>query len=153
MTLVQAVPEIGPKAMDLLVGNIDSTFSQELANRLRRSIPPEILSDPDPNSPPVPDPQTMLVAQEVQNNQVANELKAKELELKAFVESSKLEIQREAQELKEFKAIMEAKNTEADKILQLKALIDRSQERSSDGLRTQETQETQETQTETEKRI
>jgi hypothetical protein len=127
--LITRVPSIGPYMVDLIAGNIDSSFSEELAARLRRTIPQNILNEPDPDQPPPPDPTLLLAQQEIQNNQAANIINQKELELKAFIETSKLELQKEKQELTEFKTIMEAQNKNIEEIIKLKEVIDRFQEK------------------------
>jgi hypothetical protein len=58
LQFVQAVPNSGALAADLIAKNFDWPGADELAKRLRNTIPPEILADPDdPESqPPPPDP-------------------------------------------------------------------------------------------------
>lgn len=45
MQLVKAVPQIAPLIYDLLVKNIDSAGAQEIYERLKKTIPPELLQE------------------------------------------------------------------------------------------------------------
>lgn len=47
--IIQAIPTIGQFSSDILVRNLDFPQSQELADRLKRTIPPQILEDPNKN--------------------------------------------------------------------------------------------------------
>jgi len=59
LQFVQAVPQAGQVAADLIAQNFDWPGAEQLAKRLRNMVPPEVLADPeDPNAPkpPPPDP-------------------------------------------------------------------------------------------------
>lgn len=47
MTLVSAYPAIMPIAGDLLVGNMDWPGARQIAERLRKSLPPNLIDNPD----------------------------------------------------------------------------------------------------------
>lgn len=55
--ILKALPNAAPFISDLLIREVDTPFSQEMADRLRRTVPKNILEDADPNNPPPPDPQ------------------------------------------------------------------------------------------------
>ena len=57
LDLLKAFPQAAPIISDLIVKNMDWPGADEIAKRLRQTVPPNILHDPeDPNSPPPPDP-------------------------------------------------------------------------------------------------
>jgi len=57
LQFVQAVPQAGAVSADLIAKNFDWPGADELAKRLRNTIPPNILADPDkPETQPPPDP-------------------------------------------------------------------------------------------------
>lgn len=57
LAFVQAVPAAGQVAADLIAKNFDWPGADELAKRLRNTVPPEILADPEkPETQPQPDP-------------------------------------------------------------------------------------------------
>lgn len=59
----QAVPQVGQVAPDLIAKALDFEGAEEVAKRLRNTIPPEILADPDdPNTQP-PNPMDNPMAQ------------------------------------------------------------------------------------------
>lgn len=47
--IIQAVPQIGQVCSDILVRNMDFPGAQELSDRLKRTIPPNLLEDPNKN--------------------------------------------------------------------------------------------------------
>lgn len=73
LQFVQAVPAAGQIAGDLIAKNFDWPGSDELAKRLKNTVPPELLVDPeDPNAPqpPGPDPiMQQMAALEAQQKQ------------------------------------------------------------------------------------
>lgn len=61
LQFVQAVPNAGAVAADLIAKNFDWPGADELSKRLRNTVPPEILADPDdPNAPQAPGPDPVM---------------------------------------------------------------------------------------------
>ncbi len=57
LDLLKAFPQAAPLISDLIVKNMDWPGADEIAKRLKATVPPNILHDPeDPKSPPPPDP-------------------------------------------------------------------------------------------------
>lgn len=85
--VLHAYPEIMKIAGDILVGNMDWPGARELSERLKKTIPPELLSND--NDDPIP-PQAK--AQIAQMAQVINQLSQKSHELAMLIENKKLEL-------------------------------------------------------------
>jgi len=71
LQFIQAVPQAGAVAADLIADSMDWPGAEKIAKRLRNQIPPSVLADPDdPNAPkPGPDP----IQQQMQAIGMANE--------------------------------------------------------------------------------
>jgi len=94
LQFIQAVPAAGQVAPDLVAKALDFPGAEEVAKRLRNTIPPQVLADPDdPESqpPPPPDPmQDPVIASEVRLK-VAQAEKAEADAMKAKLEAAQLE--------------------------------------------------------------
>lgn len=91
---LKTIPNAAPLISDLVAKSLDFPGADEIAKRLKNTIPPNILADPeDPNSqpPPPPDPmQDPTVRAEVELKQAQAE-KAKAEAYKAQIEVAQLE--------------------------------------------------------------
>lgn len=65
---VQAVPQAGQVAGDLIAENMDWPGAEQLANRLKKMVPPQFLEGEEGQEPPQPDP----MQQKMQQIQMAN---------------------------------------------------------------------------------
>jgi hypothetical protein len=93
LALVQAVPQVMQYVMDLLVSNMDWPGAKEIAERLKKMLPPPLQDPDDPNQqqPPIPPQAQAQMAQmqqalEIigqQNQQMAELLKTKILDLQS----------------------------------------------------------------------
>ena len=98
--LVQALPQIGAVGADLIVKNMDFDGSEELAERLRATLPPQVLQATDPEAAqamqPPPDPMQEAQAQgalrmmEAQSAEA--EAKAQEAQAKAVSANQGVEV-------------------------------------------------------------
>jgi hypothetical protein len=68
MSLVQANPQVFPYVADLLAQNLDVENTQQIVERLRNFVPPEIVAKEQgqPPPPPKPDPQQQLMQAQTQ---------------------------------------------------------------------------------------
>jgi len=82
LQLIQSYPQAAPIIADLVVANMDWPGAEEIAARLRRTVPPAILGDDGQGGPPVP-PQVQQEIQQLQqtNQQLMEQIKGKMLEL------------------------------------------------------------------------
>ena len=67
--IVQSIPALGQYAGDLLVRALDFPQASELADRLKRTIPPQILEDPNSRPNKVSDADVQMIIQDLQNLQ------------------------------------------------------------------------------------
>lgn len=85
LALSQAMPQVGQVASDVVVRNLDLPGSDEVADRLKKSLPPQITEEGDPMPPP-PDPMMeMEMAKrqaEIEGKQLDNADKQVELSIK-----------------------------------------------------------------------
>lgn len=96
LQLTQAMPQQMSIASDIIVKNLDFKDSDELAERLRKTLPPNLIklrSGEKPPQPPPPPPEAQILQAKAQLAQA--ELQVKQLEM----ESKKLEAQLEMQKL------------------------------------------------------
>jgi hypothetical protein len=103
MEVTKALPQIMQIAGDLMVKNMDWPGAQELAERLKKTIPPELLDDPEKKQGQIP-PQVQAQMQQMsqmveqlteklKEAQSREETKLIELESKERIEMAKLETQ------------------------------------------------------------
>ncbi len=92
MDLLKSFPQAAPLISDLIVKNMDWPGADEIAKRLRNTVPPQILFDPnDPKSTPPPDPtQDPAFQMQAQKDMADVELKRMQV-AKTRAEIAKLE--------------------------------------------------------------
>ncbi len=106
---------------DLIAKNIDIPESDEMAKRLRRMVPPEVLNDPDdpnaPQQPPNPQAQAQAMAaqmelqkMELENTKIQGEIAKVNAELEATIAKGQadVELQRQKLVLDKYKADLDA---------------------------------------------
>lgn len=67
--LLQAVPQIGQVASDILVRNLDFPGATELADRLKRTVPPQLLEDPNSKPNKISEAEIQMIVQDLQGLQ------------------------------------------------------------------------------------
>lgn len=113
---------------DLIAKNIDVPESDEMAKRLRRMVPPEVLNDPDdPNAPPPqPDPAQQMAQQaammelqklELENQKVQADIARSEADLQAQIAKGQADIA-----LGEQKLELERRKAELDMAIEAQKL-------------------------------
>lgn len=122
LSLVQAAPETMSLVLDLLVQNMDWPGAQEIADRLRQMLPPQ-LQKPDPNSdePQIPPQAQQKITQLMQQN--AQLIQALQ-QATSTIETKRLQYESDRQ-LTEFKgyidvlkALISSKSSEATALMQ-----------------------------------
>lgn len=102
LELAKASPQVMQSAPDLLVGKMDFNGAKEVADRLKKTLPPGLAEDQQGAKPIPPEVQAQMAALAQQNEQLQAELKAAtdplelkrmELESKERIEFKKLEVQ------------------------------------------------------------
>jgi negative regulator of replication initiation len=63
--IIQAIPHIGQVASDILVRNLDFPGAQELSDRLKRTIPPNLLEDPNSKPNKISDSEVQMIVQDL----------------------------------------------------------------------------------------
>jgi hypothetical protein len=99
MQLVQALPQVGMVAGDLIAKNLDFEGSEQLAERLRATLPPQILQLENPEmaeaQQPPPDPmqdaQMQSALQMMETELSSANAKAEQEQAKAAQEAAKVE--------------------------------------------------------------
>jgi hypothetical protein len=105
MEVTRAVPQLMQVAGDLLVKNMDWPGSQEIAERIKKTLPPNLVDDPEQKNQPIP-PQVQAQMEQMgamvdqltgKLNELQSEKEQKllELESKERIEMKKLEVQLE----------------------------------------------------------
>jgi hypothetical protein len=88
--IMQAMPNLGQFAGDILVRSLDFPGSEELAERLRRTIPPQILEDPNSKPNKITDADVAMIVQDLQNLQQTLQMTTQQnMQLNAMVEGYK----------------------------------------------------------------
>lgn len=96
--LIQAIPQVGMVGGDLVVKNMDFDGSEELAERLRAVLPPEVLQATAPEDAPPPQPDPMAEAQAqgalrmMEAQSMEAEAKAQEAQAKAASAQQGIEV-------------------------------------------------------------
>lgn len=84
--LLQAMPNVGQFAGDLLVKSLDFPGSDELAERLRRTVPPNILEDPNSKPNKITDADVQMIIKDLQMLQQNYQMSQQEnMQLQAMV--------------------------------------------------------------------
>jgi hypothetical protein len=131
--LSKSIPSLGQAAPDLIVKTMDFNGSQELADRLKKTLPPGLADDKDQSKDIPP----QVQAQMQQMNQMVEQLTGKlnelqtekdqklvELESRERIEFKKLEVQLEIERAKlDAKDALSLLNAEIDQINQRMSLL------------------------------
>ncbi|QEL19332.1 portal protein [Limnoglobus roseus] len=101
--LIQADPTIMQKAGDLVVKYVDGPGAEELSERLKKFLPPQVTQEQDENGPPQPpqpSPQEIAQAQamQAQQQQMQAEQQQKQAEFIAEVKQKQAELQAQQQQ-------------------------------------------------------
>jgi hypothetical protein len=67
--IITAVPQIGTVCSDILVRSLDFPQSQELADRLKRTIPANLLADPNENPNKISEQEVQMIVQDLEGLQ------------------------------------------------------------------------------------
>jgi len=102
--LINSVPQFGVALGDILFKNMDVPGAEEAVGRLRRMVPPEIMSDNPPERPP--DPKTMLEMKKIELRLQDQNRKDFETQMKAITELMKAEAAERGQQAQEMAAFM-----------------------------------------------
>ncbi len=106
-TTLQAFPQAFPLVADLWAKNLDVQFMPQMAERFKTLVPPEILAKEDnkPMPPPKPNPEQMMMQQEM-----AMKAQKMQVEQEALKErAEELQIRKEKHELEKAELILKAK--------------------------------------------
>jgi hypothetical protein len=107
---LQAFPQAFPLIADLWAKNLDVSFMPQMAERFKSIVPPDILAKESGEEPPPkrPDPQQMMMAQEMQMKQQQMKMN----EQKMQIEQQKMQLeQQQVQERAEELAIRKQKHS------------------------------------------
>lgn len=107
LDLIQSIPQIGLAAADILVKNLDVKGADELVNRVKKLVPPN-LRDPEPGEqPPQPqiDPEVILKMQAQMLELREAQRKEFETLIKAIKDLAEAESKEKGSQLAEFTAI------------------------------------------------
>jgi len=127
--LARVVPAIANIAPDLITRNMDFEGADEIADRLKASLPPEIVGND--GEEPIP-PQVKAMIQQVQQAAQVVEMKTQELlQKEQEIGASEVEIKAEMQSLDAKKAVFDA-NVKAAK-LEIQNMMLKSQQGDQDG--------------------
>jgi len=78
--IIQAIPNMGQVASDILVRNLDFPGASELADRLKRTIPPNLLEDPNSKPNKISEEEVRMIIQDLQGLQQQLQLAGQEKE-------------------------------------------------------------------------
>lgn len=109
---IAANPETFPLIADLWAKNLDVQFMEQIAERFKIMVPPEVLAKEEGKEPPPkqPTPQEQAMQMEMEFKKAELQEKQKELELK----QAKLELDKEEIELKKAKLLLEAQKIQME---------------------------------------
>jgi hypothetical protein len=109
--LAGAIPMVGQVGADLIISNLDFKGADELAERLRKLLPPEVAGDDgEPTEPKPPTPEEMVAQIEAQGKEIENQGKQLDNQRKQLDNQgqeldnaeTKLDITQKSVELKQF---------------------------------------------------
>jgi hypothetical protein len=107
---IQAFPESAPIVSDLMVKNMDWPGAEEISQRLKRLVPPQVLGPEPEDGEPPPPPDPAEVEQQAQQAAMAeSEVKIKMME----AEKAALEVEKEREEVRKTKAEADQAEIEA----------------------------------------
>lgn len=108
--LVRAVPQVGEVIMDILVRNLDWPGAEEIAERLRKTLPPG-LAEPregeEPPEPPPPSPEQMAAAEAEQADMELKAGEAARKDAEAMADIAKTNAETEAKQVETAQKAME----------------------------------------------
>jgi hypothetical protein len=109
---IAANPETFPLIADLWAKNLDVQFMEQIAERFKIMVPPEVLAKEEGKEPPPkqPTPQEQAMQMEMEFKKAELQEKQKEMELK----QAKLELEKEEMELKKAKLLLEAQKIQME---------------------------------------
>lgn len=109
---IAANPETFPLIADLWAKNLDVQYMEQIAERFKIMVPPEVLAKEEGKEPPPkqPSPQEQAMQMEMQMKQAELQAKQQELELK----QQKLELEKEELELKKAQVMLDAQKTQME---------------------------------------
>ena len=115
--VLQANPELFNMIADLYVENLPLANSNELRNRLRTIVPPEVIEagktgQPIPPKPPQPDPMIMMKMQELALKKQQLEMEQQKLQTDAQLSQGELQIKMEELETKKMVAATQLQEME-----------------------------------------
>jgi hypothetical protein len=120
----QAYPQLLQIAGDLVFQNSDIPGAEAIAERFKRTLPPELASDDEDGAPKIPPAMQKKMMQgmqmiemltaEVNQLKDAEAMKLPELELKRQIESEKIQVQREGQQMKYALELFKAGSKDAE---------------------------------------
>ena len=107
---IQAFPQAFPLVADLWAGNLDIQQMDQVKERFKSLVPPDILAKEEGKQPPPkqPDPQAMMMQMEMQAKQAEIKNKMAEVQLKA----QKLELEKQQAQLDEVELLLKAQKDE-----------------------------------------
>jgi len=109
---IQAFPQAFPLVADLWAGNLDIQQMDQVKERFKTLVPPQILAKEEgkPAPPPQPNPQEQMMQMEMQAKQADIKNKMAEIELKA----QKLELEKQQAQLDQAELLLKAQKDEND---------------------------------------
>lgn len=109
---IQAYPQAFPLIADLWAGNLDIQQMQQVKERFKNLVPPQILAKEEGKQPPPqqPDPQQQMMEMEMKTRQADIQNKMADIELKR----QKLELEREQAELDKAELMIRAQKDQND---------------------------------------
>mgnify|MGYP001573797080 CR=1 FL=1 len=127
MQISQAVPSLWQVAGDIIAGNLDIPGAKDLAERLKKTLPPGLAKPSDEDAEAqggagAPDPQQMAAMQQAQ----AQERQAQMESQKMVVEQAKVEVERAKVEVDKLKVeadMTKITNDEQDMDARIRAVV------------------------------
>jgi len=109
---IQAYPQAFPLIADLWAGNLDIQQMEQVKDRFKTLVPPQVLAKEEGKEPPPPqpNPQEQMMQMEMQAKQAEIQNKMKEIELKA----EKLKLEKQQSELDQVELLLRAKKDQQE---------------------------------------
>lgn len=118
LELMKVNPQVAQVAPDMLVKNLDFADSDAISDRLKKTIPSNLLTKEEQEEiakdapPPQPTPEQQLIQGEIQLKQQEFEFKTKELEMKMQIEEMKVQQAQLNLETKKYEANLKGMSAE-----------------------------------------
>ena len=115
--IIQAAPQVFPLIADIYAANLDVQFGPMLKERLQSLVPPEILAKEQgkPAPPKQPDPQQIMMQQQMQQQQAEMQNAQAMLQIKA----QELQLKKEKQQLDQAQMMLDAQKIQAENQLNI----------------------------------